>query len=138
MRLHVAQNLLDLPLDPGKPDEAGAPGLPDRPQGLRAHGPRRPDQDQERGGPHAHVPAIVPRGDLRVLRHEHRRLQRARVPHEDRVWIVGLDDHAAAAHVRDQGLGGGYDELLQPVQEYRAVAEEEEPAGDERERGFAE
>ncbi|KAK7858415.1 succinate dehydrogenase [ubiquinone] iron-sulfur subunit 2 [Quercus suber] len=60
------------------------------------------------------------------------------VPHEDRVRIVGLDDHAAAAHVRDQGLGGGYDELLQPVQEHRAVAEEEEPAGDERERGFAE
>nr|POE86700.1 hypothetical protein CFP56_46911 [Quercus suber] len=103
-RLHGAQNLLDLPLDPGKPDEAGAPRLPDRPQGLRPHGPRRPNQDQER----------------------------------DRVRIVGLDDHAAAAHVRDQGLGGGYDELLQPVQEHRAVAEEEEPAGDERERGFAE
>ncbi|KAK7836346.1 succinate dehydrogenase [ubiquinone] iron-sulfur subunit 1 [Quercus suber] len=34
-RLHGAQNLLDLPLDPGKPDEAGAPRLPDRPQGLR-------------------------------------------------------------------------------------------------------
>nr|POE57641.1 hypothetical protein CFP56_61548 [Quercus suber] len=103
-RLHGAQNLLDLLLDPGKPDEAGAPRLPDRPQGLWPHGPRRPNQDQER----------------------------------DRVRIVGLDDHAAAAHVRDQGLGGGYDELLQPVQEHRAVAEEEEPAGDERERGFAE
>ncbi|KAK7856487.1 hypothetical protein CFP56_023181 [Quercus suber] len=59
-RLHGAQNLLDLPLDPGKPDEAGAPRLPDRPQGLRPHGPRRPNQDQERGGPHAHVPAIAP------------------------------------------------------------------------------
>lgn len=50
------------------------------------------------------------------------------MPHQDPVVGVSLDDHAAAPHVRDQGPGGGHDELLQPVQEHRALAQEEDPA----------
>ena len=56
----------------------------------------------------------------------------AGLPDED-LRRAGFDDHAASAHVRDQGSGGGHDEFLQPVQVDRAVAEEEEPASYPRE-----
>lgn len=59
------------------------------------------------------------------------------MPDEDPVGSVD-DDNAVAAHVRDQGFGGGHDQFLQPVQEHRAVAEEEEPAFGAGEGGSAE
>lgn len=61
-------------MEPRQIGEAGAAGLPDRPQGVWAHGPRRSDQDQERDRSDAHVSAVLPGGDLWVLRDEHRRL----------------------------------------------------------------
>jgi hypothetical protein len=42
------------------------------------------DQDQERDRPDAHVPAVVSRGYLRLVRDEHGRLQHAGVPVPDR------------------------------------------------------
>ena len=124
------QDLLNLPVEPGQPEEAGAEGVRDRPQGVWAHGAGRPHQDKERDGPDHHLPPILPGRDLRLLRHEHRRLQRPGLPDEDRA-VGGRrhDDHAAAAHVCDQGPGSGHDEFLQPVQEHRAVAEAEDPGG---------
>ncbi len=47
---------------------------------VRADGARRAHQDQERAGPDADLPALVPRRYLRLLRHEHRRHQYARLP----------------------------------------------------------
>ena len=99
-------------MEPRQPQQARAPRLPDRPQGLWPDGPRRPNQDQERDGSVPHLPPLVPRRDLRLVRDEHRRVQRARVLDEDRGGIQGDDDHSLAAYVRDQGSGGGHDELL--------------------------
>ncbi|KAB2604030.1 heat shock protein 70 [Pyrus ussuriensis x Pyrus communis] len=59
----------------------------------------------------SHLPAILPGRDLRLLN--------------------------SAAHVCDQGLGGGYDEFLQPVQEHRVVAEAEDGGGVGWEAKFA-
>jgi hypothetical protein len=50
------------------------PDRPPRPGSLAQDGPHdagRTAQDQERPGPHADVPPVVPRGHLRQLRHEH-------------------------------------------------------------------
>jgi hypothetical protein len=46
---------------------------------LRADGSGRADQDQERDRPDADLPPLLPRGDLRLLRDEHRRDQHARL-----------------------------------------------------------
>lgn len=35
--------------------------------------------------------------------------------------------NATATHVRRKGFGGGHDQLLQPVQEHRAMAEAQGP-----------
>src|SRR6516164_7051733 len=42
---------------------------------MRTDGPRRPHQDQERDRFDPDVPPLLPRGHLRLLRHEHRRHQ---------------------------------------------------------------
>ena len=100
-------------MEPRQPQQARAPRLPDRSQGLRPDGPRRPNQDQERDGSLPHVPPLVPRRDLRLVRDEHRRVQRPRVPDEDRGGGEGDDDdHSLAAYVCDKGSGGGHDEFL--------------------------
>ena len=46
---------------------------------LRPDGARRAAEDQERGGRHAVVAPLLPRGHLRLLRHEHQRRQYARL-----------------------------------------------------------
>ena len=56
---------------------------------MRADGPRRADQDQERDRPDADLPPLVPRGDLRVVLDEHGRPQRPRLHDRDRPDIKG-------------------------------------------------
>ncbi len=49
------------------------------PQPVRAHGPGRAHQDQERGGPHPDLPQVLQGGHLRIVRNEHWRGQHARL-----------------------------------------------------------
>ena len=51
---------------------------------LRTDGSGRADQDQERDRHHPDLPALLPRGDLRVVLDEHRRHQHAGLPQADR------------------------------------------------------
>ena len=58
------------------PDDGAEPAhrhLRDRPRHVRPDGPRRADQDQERGRSDADLPPLLPGRHLRLLRHEHRR-----------------------------------------------------------------
>ena len=59
--------------DPGLARESAPRQLRGRHGQLRSDGFRRPDQDQERDRSDAELPPLVPRGDLRFVRHEHRR-----------------------------------------------------------------
>src|SRR3546814_10426461 len=62
-----------LSLEPGRRQDPAGRHLRSRHERLRPDGPRRPDQDQERGRPVADLPALLSRGRLRFLRHEYRR-----------------------------------------------------------------
>ena len=55
-----------------------------RPRRLRADGSRRADLDQEQHRPDADLPPLLPRRRVRLLRHEHRRHQYARLHQGDR------------------------------------------------------
>mmetsp|Transcript_32351 Transcript_32351/g.100887 ORF Transcript_32351/g.100887 Transcript_32351/m.100887 type:complete len:289 (+) Transcript_32351:285-1151(+) len=90
---------------------------------MRPHDPGRPDQDQGRGGPHADLPPLLQGGHLRLLRHEHQREERPRLPALHRAQRQGDRDPAAAPHLRGEGLGARSHQLLQPIQVHRAVAE---------------
>jgi hypothetical protein len=132
------QDLLDLPVGPGLAvDEAAPEGLPGGPVRLRADGAGRAAQDQERAGPDARLPPQLPRGHLRELRHEHGRRQRPRLPHQDLRRVLRVHRLAAAPHVRRQGPRRRHDQLLQPVQERRALAQAQGPAAEPREGGAA-
>ena len=74
----------DLPLRSEAEREPAHRHLRRRPRPMRPDGSGRADQDQERGRPHAHVPTLLPRGHLRLVRDEHRRRQHARVHEGDR------------------------------------------------------
>ncbi len=83
-----------------------------------ADGPRRPHQDQERGRSHAHLPPLLPRGHLRLVRDEHGRQERPRLHHRDRGLQrrQGRDQHhAAAAPGRGEGSGAGSHPLLRAI-----------------------
>ncbi|KAB2603508.1 cyclin-D5-1-like [Pyrus ussuriensis x Pyrus communis] len=72
----------------------GGPGPAGGPQGPRQNGPsqstggtqttRRSRKGSAVSEVHSHLPAILPGRDLRLLRHEHRLLQRPGLPDEDR------------------------------------------------------
>ncbi|KAG2242202.1 hypothetical protein Bca52824_095958 [Brassica carinata] len=68
-------------MEPRQPQQARAPRLPDRPQGLWPDGPRRLIKIKNEMDPPS--PSAASRRDLR-LADEHRRVQRARVLDEDR------------------------------------------------------
>ena len=70
-----------LPLEPGRRPEPAHRHLLRRPRRLRADGSRRADLDQEQDRSDADVPPLLPRGHLRLLRHEHRRREHARLHH---------------------------------------------------------
>ena len=60
-----------------------------RPRRLRADGARRADLDQEQDRPDADLPPLLPRGHLRLLRHEYRRHQHARLHQGDGATCKG-------------------------------------------------
>ena len=98
-----------------------------RPRQMRADGPRRADQDQERDRPDPDLPPLVPRGDLRVLLDEHGRAQRPRLHHRDRGFEGRGENHALAAHGRGQGSGPRLHPFLRPICLDPAVAEDQRP-----------
>ena len=59
--------------DPDSGENPRYDTLRDRSRQLRPDGPRRAHQDQVRAGPDAHLPPLLPRGDLRLLLDEHGR-----------------------------------------------------------------
>ena len=86
-----------------KPDDGQNPHLDTYhvdSQTVRADGARCAHQDQERDRPDADVPALLPRGHLRLVLDEHRRHQRARLPQGDRGDPGRRQDLSAAAYGR--------------------------------------
>ena len=59
--------------DPDSGEQSAHRHLRSRSRRLRTDGPGRPNQDQERDRFDAHLPPLLPRGRLRLLRNEHRR-----------------------------------------------------------------
>ena len=113
--------------DPDSRRQPALRPLHHRPRPMRADGPRRPDQDQERDRPDPDLPPLLPGGHLRVVRDEHGRTQRPRLHDPDRATEGRGSDHAAAAHGRGQGFGAGPDACIRPICADPAVAEDREP-----------
>ena len=90
---------------------------------LRPDGPGRADQDQERDRQLAHLPPLLPRGRVRLLRDEHRRHQHARLHQVHRRREGRHQDLSAAAHAGGEGPGAGPQRALRPARLDRAVAE---------------
>ena len=126
-RGQAPQDLQDLSLRSGQRRQSALGPLHDRPRQMRADGPRRADQDQERDRPDAYFPALLPRRDLRILRDEHAWAQRTRLHHADRRHQGGGPDHSAAAHGRGQGSGAGPHSPICPICVDPALAENLEP-----------
>ncbi len=103
----------------GKP--AGRP-LRDRSRRLRADGPRRADQDQERGRQRADLPPLLPRGRLRLLRDEHPRPQHAGLHLCLRGHLWRRRGLSLAPHGGDQGPGHRLHAVLGAVRADPAVA----------------
>ena len=110
--------------DPDSGENPRYDTLRDRSRQMRADGPRRAHQDQERERPDADLPPLVPRGDLRLLLDEHGRPQRPRLHHRDRGYEGRGPDHAAAAHGRDQGPRPRLHPFLRPICLDPALAED--------------
>ena len=123
----AAQDLQNLPLRPGQRRQSAMGPLYHRPRQVRADGPRRADQDQERDRPDADLPPLVPRRDLRQLRDEHGRHERPRLHDRDRGAEGRSADHPAAAHGRGQGPRPRPHPCLCPICADPAVAEDVEP-----------
>ena len=120
-RLKTLQNL---PLRPRQRRQPALRPLHHRPRQMRADGPRRADQDQERDRPDADLPPLVPRGHLRVVLDEHGRPQRPRLHDRDRGPQGRGADHAAAAHGGGQGPRPRPHPRLRPICADPAVAED--------------
>ena len=108
--------------------QSAARHLRGRSRHLRADGPRRADQDQERDRHDADLPPLLPRRHLRLVRDEHRRHQHARLPQGDRRGEGRRADLSAAAHAGGQGPGARPDPHLRAVPLDRAVAAERQRA----------
>ena len=121
------QKFRDLPLGPGKRRKPALRHFRDRSRRLRPDGPRRADQDQERGRPDADLPPLVPRGDLRIVRDEHERQERPRLHHRDRGPDGRDSHHPAAAHGRGQGPGARLHPLLRAIRLDPSVAADGHP-----------
>ena len=72
---------------------------------LRADGSRRADLDQEQYRPDTDLPPLLPRGRVRLLRHEHRRRQHARLHQARRRHQGHGEDLSAAAPAGGEGPG---------------------------------
>ncbi len=112
-----------LPLGPGLARAAPRGHLRHRPRSLRADGPRRAHQDQERGRRDRHVPPLLPRGHLRLLRDEHRRRQHARLHAADRRHPGRGAGLPAAAPAGREGPRARPDAVLRAVRRGRTVAQ---------------
>ena len=112
--------------DPDSGENPRYDTLRGRSRQLRADGPRRADQDQIGAGPGPHLPPLLPRGDLRLLLDEHGRHERPRLHHRDRGSEGRDQDHAAAAHGRDQGPRPRFHPFLRPICLDRALAEDQD------------
>ena len=75
-RREAPEDLRRLPLRPGLRRGPASRPLHHRSGGLRADGARRTHQDQERGRFLPDLPALLPGGDLRLVRDERRRPER--------------------------------------------------------------
>ena len=116
-------HLPDLPLRPDLGRDPAGRYLRARPGRLRADGARCADPDQRQHRLLAHLPPLLPRGHLRLLRHEHRRHEPAGVHHRDGGSRRRRRPHlSAAAHAGGEGPGAGSHELLRPVRLGEAVA----------------
>ncbi len=99
------QALCRLSLRSGQRREPAHRYLRGRSRQLRADGARRADQDKERDRSDADLPALLPRGHLRLLRHEYRRRQYAGVYARDRCREGRRENLSPAAHAGRQGPG---------------------------------
>ena len=79
----------------------------------------------------ADLPPLMPRGRVRLMRDEHRRLQYARLHARHRRRRGAGDDLSAAPPGSDQGSGARSLGLLRPARLDRAVAEDRKPAAGE-------
>ena len=101
-----------LSLEPRRRAQSAHRHLFRRSRRLRADGSRRAVVDQEQGRSDAHLPPLVPRGNLRLLRDEHRRNQYARLHQGHERDHRRRQNLSAAAYGGGQGPGAGYDQLL--------------------------
>ena len=122
---HRDARVQGLSLESGRRQESQRRHLFRRHPRLRADGARRPDLDQEPHRSDADLPPLLPRGRLRLLRHEHRRPEHARLHQVDarRQGRRG-EDQSAAAPAGGEGPGARSDQLLRPICLDRAVAED--------------
>ena len=87
------------------------------PQRLRPDGPRCTNQNQIRAGPHAYLPSVLSRGDLRFVRHEHQRAEYPRLPvlHRpeggEKIERGGGQDLSPAPYVCVEGFGSRHGQL---------------------------
>ena len=108
--------------DPDEPGEPAGRHLRARPRRMRADGPGRADQDQERGRQHADLPPLLPRGHLRLVLDEHRRREHARLHQGDRGRRRRRRDLPPAAHGGDPRPGRRLHPLLGAVRVDQALA----------------
>ena len=72
----------------------------------------------------AHLPPLLPRRHLRLVRHEYRRHQHARLHQGDGRDQGRGQDLSAAAHAGGEGSRSGSQQLLRPARLDRAMAED--------------
>ena len=89
---------------------------------LRTDGPRRADLDQEQHRSDADLPPLLPRGRVRLLRHEHRRHEHAGLHQGMRRDRRRGEDLSAAAHAGGEGPRARHDQFLRAIRLDRAVA----------------
>src|SRR6202022_1561225 len=114
-----------LSLEPGRRQKSQRRYLFHRYRRLRPDGSRWPDLDQEPYRSDTDLPPLLPRGRLRLPRHEHRRPEHAGLHQVDarREGWRG-EDQSAAASARGEGPGAGPHQFLRPICLDRAVAED--------------
>ena len=85
-------------------------------------GSRCADLDQEQHRPHPHLPAIMPRRRMWLLRHEYRRHQHACLYQGDRRCARAGENLSAAASACGEGPGARSEEFLRAICLDRAMA----------------
>ena len=129
---HPAARISRLSLRSGQRGQSAHRHLLRRSRRLRADGARRAAVDQEQDRPDADAAPLLPRGHLRLVLDEHRRLQHARL-HQGDGRDQGRDpDLSAAAHAGDQGSGARPFDLLRAAPLDRAVAEDDDAGAGDR------